>query len=70
MKKIKLTADFTTTATKTFTVDDDFDPANTDLDDLWFSTEPTVPMDQLTCNLQYDEVWLVRDENDNDLYVK
>ena len=74
MKTIKVTADYTTSVTRYIRVDDDFNPATEDLDALFFSKDSSAlsrsELEEAMGNLQYDEAWLVRDENDKEIYAK
>lgn len=78
-KKLTLTADFVSTLSRTIEVDYDFDPKNCDLDDAWYkytraaSNENEFSDEELKNilkNLQMNEVWLVRDSKDNEVFVK
>ena len=74
MKTIKLTADYKTTITREIQVEDDFNPRDCDLDDLWYSKGATAlnrgELQHAMANLQMDEVWLVKDENDKEIFCK
>ena len=72
--KIKLTAQFTTSVTREIEVDDDFIPITCDINDLWFnkggSSLTSEELQEAYANLEFDEVWLVRNSKDEDLLVK
>lgn len=74
MKTIKLTAEFTSSITREIEVEDDFNSNDCDLDDLWYQNggygATKKEISTLIGNSEMDEVWLVRDENDNEIYVK
>lgn len=72
--KIKITADFTTTVTREIEVDDNFNPNTCDLDGLWYEhgggSLTRGELQDACANLQMDEVWLVRNAKDEEIYVK
>lgn len=75
MKKITMTADYTTTITREFLVDDDFNPDCINLNDMWYTenSNGALSNEEVDCaiqNLQMNEVWLVRNEKDEEIYVK
>ena len=72
--KIRLTAQFTTSVTREIEVDDEFIPITCDVNDLWFnkggSSLTSGELQEAYANLEFDEVWLVRNDKDEDLLVK
>ena len=72
--KIKLTAQFTTSVTREIEVDEDFSPITCDINDLWFnkgrSSITRGELQEAYANLEFDEVWLVRNSKDEDLLIK
>lgn len=71
MRKVTLTAQFTTSVSREFLVDDDFTPYCVDLEGMFFSAEKTLTRKEINdaqADLQFDEVWLVR-ENDKEIYI-
>lgn len=74
MKKIFVTADFTTTLTREVVVEDDFDPHNANPKSIFYKgrTYGVLTKEEVDCaiaNLQLDEVWLIKDEQGNDFFV-
>ena len=71
---IKLTADYQTTITREVEVPDDFNPRDCDLDELWYNKGGSaLTRDELFSamgNLEMNEVWLVRNNKDEDIFVK
>ena len=79
-KRINVTADYKSTLTRTFDVDYDFDEKNFDLiNDLWYENDggknggnkgfTDEDIISLTSNFQLDEIWLVTDNDGNQLAV-
>ena len=71
---IKLTADYKTTVTREVEVPDDFNPRDTDLDSLWYEKGSAAlsrkELEDAMANLTMDEVWLVRNDKDEEIFVK
>lgn len=71
--KVKITAQYSTSVTREVEVDDDFNPMCSDLGDLWdkngggrLSREET---EEANANLQFDDVWLVRNDKNEEMYA-
>lgn len=71
---VKLTAQFTTSITREVEVENDFLPITCDIDDLWHekggSSLTRGEIEEAIGNLQFDEVWLVRNDKDEEILVR
>lgn len=74
MKKIFVTGNFTVTLTREIMVEDDFAPNEANLNSLYYKDRTYGDLTReeaayAIANLQLDEVWRVKDEKGNNLFI-
>lgn len=73
-KLITLTAEFNSSISRTIEVDNNFNPYDCDLNELWYSKGgSSLSKDELIngiSNLEMNEVWLVRNDKNEEIFVK